>query len=90
MVHQAKDLSPAQRAAAELLLGRPLEDRETLTVQAFDSAPVSEERRQEISAGLRKLFADVDRSLEVAAPENAEDAFEEAMRSSRPDYRSHR
>ena len=90
MIHLAKDLSPAERAAAELLLGRPIDDGETVSVQAFDSAPIPEERRREISAALRDLFAEVDRNLPGAAPEEAEEIFEDAMRSGRPGYRSHR
>ena len=60
MVHQARDLSPEQRAAAELLLGRPLYGNESISAQAF----------------------------EPMAPGEAEEVFTEAMRSSRPGYRT--
>jgi len=90
MVHQAKDLSPAQRAAAELLLGRPLQEKESISVQAFDPAPVSEQRRREVSAELQRLFAEVDVNLRPATADEVEDVFTEAMRSSRPGYRTHR
>ncbi len=90
MVHQAKDLSPAQRAAAELLLGRALHDKESISVQAFDPAPVSEQRRREVSADLQRLFAEVDVNLPPATADEVEDVFSEAMRSSRPGYRTHR
>jgi Asp-tRNA(Asn)/Glu-tRNA(Gln) amidotransferase A subunit family amidase len=89
MIHQARDLSPAQRAAAELLLGRALDEKESISVQAFESAPVSEERRREVSAELRTLFAEVDLNLRPTTPEEAEEIFTEAMRSSRPGYRTH-
>jgi hypothetical protein len=90
MIHQAKDLSPVQRAAAELLLGRPLDDNESISVQAFDAAPVSEQRRREVSGELRRLFSEVDLHLRPATSGEAEEIFTEAMRSSRPQYRTHR
>lgn len=89
MIQQVRDLSPEQRAAAELLLGRPLEESESISVQAFELARVSEQRRREVSEGLRKLFAEVDRNLRPATVDEAEEIFTEAMRSSRPGYRSH-
>ncbi|SPF53948.1 hypothetical protein SBA4_5970003 [Candidatus Sulfopaludibacter sp. SbA4] len=89
MVHQARGLSPEQRAAAELLLGRPLEEKESISVQAFEPAPVSEQRRREVSAELRRLFAEVDSNLRPATVDEVEEIFTEAMRSSRPGYRTH-
>jgi hypothetical protein len=50
-----ESLSPLQRAAAELLLGRPLDDKESVSVQAFETASVSEQRRLEVSAGTTKV-----------------------------------
>ena len=90
MIHQARDLSPAQRAAAELLLGRPLDEKESISVQAFEPAPLSEQRRREVSAELRRLFAEVDSNLRPATVGETEEIFTEAMRSSRPEYRTHR
>ena len=82
MIHQAKNLSPAQRAAAELLLGRPLDEEESISVQAFEPSPVSEQRRREASAELRRLFDEVDLNLRPATSDEAEEIFTEAMRSS--------
>lgn len=89
MIHEARDLSPEQRAAVELLLGRPLDEKEAVCVQAFEPVPVSEQQRREVSAELRKLLAEVDVSLRLAAGQNSEEIFVEAMRSSRPGYRTH-
>ena len=89
MIHRANDLSPEQKAAAELLLGRPLRDEESITVQAFEEAPLSEDRRRDVIAQMRRLFAEVDRNLQ-SEPDEAETVFTEAMRSSRPGYRSRR
>lgn len=88
MIHRVRDLSPEQRSAAELLVGRPLREDESITVQAFEVPPVSEERRREVSAELRTLFAEVDANLRTSGQDDAEDVFAEAMRSSRPGYRS--
>jgi hypothetical protein len=90
MIQQARDLSPEQRAAAELLLGRPLQENESISVQAFEVPAVSEQRRREVLAGLRKLFAEVDSNLRPTSVEEAEEIFTEAMRSSRPGYRPHK
>ena len=86
MVHQAKDLSPEQKAAAELLLGRRLGEGETVSVQAFNEPPVSEERRREVAARLRELFASANENLKSTSEEEAEEIFIEAMRSSRPGF----
>jgi hypothetical protein len=86
VVHQASELSPEQRAAAELLLGRRLSDRESLSIVAFEAPPVSEEQRRAVSSQLKELFAKVDRHLQRSTPEEAEEIFVEAMRSSRPGY----
>jgi uncharacterized protein YciU (UPF0263 family) len=88
MILQAPDLSPEQRAAAELLLGRPLEENESVSIQAFEPSPVSEDRRREVSSRLRQLFAEVDLNLRPATREEADDIFAESMRSNRPGYRS--
>ncbi|MFN0171128.1 MAG: hypothetical protein ACKV22_32325 [Bryobacteraceae bacterium] len=90
MILQAPDLSPEQRAAAELLLGRPLEESESVSVQAFELSPVSEDRRREVSSRLRTLFAEVDLNLRPATVEETDEIFTEAMRSSRPGYRTQR
>ncbi len=90
MIHQAKDLSPEQRAAAEVRLGRPLAERESISVQAFEPASVSEQRRREVSVELRRLFAEVDQNLRPTAVDQTEEIFTEAMQSSRPGYRTHR
>jgi len=88
MIHQAIELSPEQKAAAELLLGRPLHDSESISVQAFEPPPVSEQRRREV-AELRRLFDQVDLNLRFTEVDEAEDVFTEAMRSSRPGYHGH-
>lgn len=89
MIQQAAALSPEQKAAAELLLGRPLHERESIIVQTFEAPPVSEAQRREVSARLNQLFREVDDQLKQAT-DDPEEAFTEAMRSSRPGYHTHR
>lgn len=90
MVHQAKDLSPEQKAAAELLLGRLIDEQESISVQAFRQPVVSEERRREVAARLEELFAKANRNLEGTSEEEAEEIYVEAMRSSRPNFQTKR
>jgi hypothetical protein len=59
-------------------------------VQAFEPAAVSEQRRREVSVELRRLFAEVDQNLPPVEVDETEEIFSEAMRSSRPGYRTHR
>ena len=56
MTHQANELSPEQKAAAELLLGRPLHDSEPISVHAFEPGPISEQQRREVAAELQRKF----------------------------------
>jgi len=90
MIHQAKDLSPEQKAAAEVLPGRALAEKESISVQGFEPAAVSEQRRREVPVELRRLFAEVDQNLRPATVDEAEEIFREAMQSSRPGYRDQR
>jgi hypothetical protein len=90
MVHQARDLSPEQKAAAELLLGRPLDEQESISVQAFRQPTLSEDRRREVAARLEELFTKANRSLEGASEEEGEEIFTEAMRTSRPNFQTQR
>jgi len=82
-----KDLSPADRVAIEHLLGRPISDRETVTVNAFEEPTISDEGREEIALELERLFAEIDAQRPPISPEDAEEIINEAMRSSRPNFR---
>jgi len=87
MIRNVKDLSPDQKMAVESLLGRPVSEQETVSVQAFEPPVISDQRRQEIAEALRQYFAEVDAKRQPVSAEEAEDILNEAMRSSRPDYR---
>ena len=87
MLHKASELSSEQRIALESLLGRAISDRETISLRAFEPAPLSDAQRAEILASLDAYFARID-SKRPAMPDSEADAvINEALRSARPGYR---
>ena len=88
MIHRAKDLSPEQRLAIEGLLGRAIAEQEDISVRVLPQvSTVSSERRREIIASLEAHFAQVDAQRLPVMPQEADDALDEALRSTRPHYR---
>jgi hypothetical protein len=87
MIRNAKDLSPDQKAVIESLLGRQLLESEDISVRAFEPAPLSDQRRREIADELRKYFAEVDANRKDVSDDEAEEIINEALRSTRPNYR---
>ena len=89
MIHKAKDLSPTERSAIEALIGEPLCEQDDISIRRL-AAPqhLSTERRQEILKGLRKYFAEIDAQRRPASQEEANAILDEALRSTRPGYRS--
>jgi hypothetical protein len=89
MIRNAKDLSPAERAVIESLLGRRVLEDEAISVRAIDPPSLSYERRRELVDQLNQYFAEVDARRKPGSPEEADDIINEAMRSVRPGYRPH-
>jgi hypothetical protein len=88
MIHKAKDLSPEQRLAVEGLLGRAIAEQENISVRVLPEAPeLSPERRREIIAGLEAHFAQMDAQRQPVLPQEADEIINEALRSTRPNYR---
>ena len=87
MIRSVKDLSPDQKIAVESLLGRPVSEQETVSVQAFEPPAISDQRRQEIAEALGQYFAEVDAKRQPVSAEEADEIIYEAMRNSRPGYR---
>jgi len=87
-LHASRDLPPALRVALETLLGRALEEDETVSVRTYDAheAP-SEEVREAALRGLSQHLAQIDEQIEDVPKEEHEEAIEEALRSVRPAYR---
>jgi len=90
MIRHAKDLSPDQKAAIESLLGRRVLEDEAISIRAIEPPALSEERKHELAGQLQEYFSEVDARRMPGSPEEAEDIIDEAMRSVRPGYRSHR
>jgi hypothetical protein len=73
MIRDVKDLSPDQKMAVESLLGRPVLERETVSVQAFQPPAISDQRRQEIVGALRQYFAGADAKRQPVSDREAGD-----------------
>src|SRR5215469_4287169 len=56
MIYKPKDLSPDQRAAAEILLGCPLLDHQAIRVIVFGSQPKHRELPQRVRAAMEGLL----------------------------------
>lgn len=89
MIRDVKDLSPDEKVAIERLLGRPVLDQETVSVQAFQPPAMSDQRRQEVVEALQQYFAEVDSRRQQVSAAEADEIINEAMRNSRPSYRPH-
>jgi len=88
MIHKARDLSSQQRVAIESLLGRAIAEQEEISIRALpETLPVSAERRRAIIEELRKHFAAVDAQRQPVSPQEADEIINEALRSTRPNYR---
>lgn len=87
MLHKASELSAEQRNALESLLGRRISDRETISVRAFEPAPLSETQRVEMLASLDAYFSRIDAKRPAMSTADVEAVVNEALRSTRPRYR---
>jgi hypothetical protein len=85
MIIESAQLTAQQKAAVEELLGRPLQDRESISVNTI-SVPTAAER-QAATEKLRNFLNDPKRTRPSCSEEELEDAITEAMQSVRPSYR---
>ncbi|HXM39941.1 MAG TPA: hypothetical protein VN924_01745 [Bryobacteraceae bacterium] len=69
MIRNAKDLSLDQKAVIEGLLGRRALENAAISVRAIEPPPLSDRRRQEQMAELRKYFSEVDARRKPGSPE---------------------
>ena len=86
-LHSARNLSPAVRQALESLLGRALNDEESISVRTYEphEAPGAEARRAAVR-GLERYFAEMDARRESVSEKELDEALDEALRSVRPGY----
>lgn len=87
MFHRVRDLSPEQRHAAEILLGRPVSEDETVSIKSLDPSVIipsglSPDERVKALRSLNERLA----GSEISAEEEGA-IVDEAMRSVRPNYR---
>jgi hypothetical protein len=82
------DLSSGQRDAIEAILGRALDDGETLSIRPVsvvrDAAPP--EKRREIARRLRQYFEHLDRERPPCSQQELDEAIDEALKHIRPSY----
>ena len=92
MLHHVKDLSPEERRAVENLLGHPVSEDESVSIKTIRPAAImppqlSPEERQEALEKLRRYFAKVDAKRQSVSEAEEEGIINEALRSTRPNYR---
>jgi hypothetical protein len=92
MLHPVKDLSPEDRRAIENLLGRPLDEDESVSIKSIRPSAIipprlTPEERKEAIKKLRQYFAKVDAQRKPVSAEEEEAIINEALRSVRRDYR---
>ena len=92
MLYHVKDLSPEQRLTVESLLGRSISEDEAVSIKALPSAHIvpsklSDDERSEVREKLRRYFEGVDTRRRPVSGEEEEAIVNEALRSTRPNYR---
>jgi len=92
MLHHVKDLSPDQKRAIENLLGHPVSEDESVSIKSIRPSAIippqlSPDEREEALDKLRRYFAKVDAQRRPVSEEEEEEIINEALRSTRPNYR---
>jgi hypothetical protein len=92
MLHHLKDLSPDQRRAVENLLGHRVADDESVSIKSIRPAKIlppqlSPGERDEALEKLRHYFAKVDAQRQPMSEAEEEEIMNEALRTTRPNYR---
>jgi|HubBroStandDraft_5_1064220.scaffolds.fasta_scaffold401987_1 hypothetical protein len=92
MLHHVKDLSPDQRRTVENLLGRSVADDESVSIKSIRPATIlppqlSPDESVEALDKLNKYFAKVDSQRRPVSEAEEEEIINEALRSTRPNYR---
>jgi hypothetical protein len=92
MLHHVKDLSPDQKRAIENLLGHPVSEDESVSIKSIRPSAIippqlSPDERKEALEKLRGYFAKVDAQRKPVSEKEEEEIINEALRSTRPNYR---
>jgi hypothetical protein len=92
MLHRVKDLSPEQKLTIESLLGRSVSEDEAVTIRveaptAIFPSRLTDEQREAALEKLNRYFVRVDSQRRPVSDEEEESIIDEALRSTRPNYR---
>jgi len=92
MLHLVKDLSPEQKAAVESLLGHPVSEDEAVSIKSLRPAGIipsklSPEQRLQTLEESNASFATAKPELPKVSEEEEESIINEALRTTRPNYR---
>lgn len=92
MLHHVKDLSPEERRAVENLLGRPVDEDESVSIKGIRPSSIisprlSADERKEAIDKLQQYFSRVDAQRKPVSEDEEEEIINEALRSARPGYR---
>jgi hypothetical protein len=90
-LYGAKALPPPVRSVLEELLGRALDDSETISVRAYQphEAPLLDQQQASVR-DLRQHFAQIDAKSKDIPESEQDEIIDEAIRSVRPGYRPSR
>jgi hypothetical protein len=86
MILSAEALSPAQKSVIEQILGRQIQEAETISLRAFLPPPAALPERQAAAEKLRMFLEKGDHPRAGVSDEECEAALLEALRSERPNY----
>ncbi|MBM3762867.1 MAG: hypothetical protein FJW36_21790 [Acidobacteria bacterium] len=89
MIRNANELTPAEKATFEKILGRSIRESESISIHAFEEPKMTLEQKQQIARELERYFEEVDKAALPVREQEYEDAYTEAMRCVRPSYRRH-
>lgn len=92
MLHHVKDLSADQRHTVENLLGHRVADDESVSIKSIRPATIlppqlSPGERDEALEKLRHYFDKVDAQRQLVSAAEEEEVMNEALRTTRPNYR---
>ena len=93
MLHRVKDLSPEQRVAVEFLLGHPVSEDEGVSIKSLRPGEIipsklTPEQRVQALEELNASFAAAKTELPKVSEEEEESIINEALRTTRPNYRA--
>jgi hypothetical protein len=92
MVHHVKNLSSGDRLAVESLLDRSVSNDEWVEIRAVGDpacipSSLTDKERESVIEKLNRYFAEVEANRLLVSKEEEDEIINEALRSTRPNYR---